>query len=98
MENSNIINQNVEEQKFNKDSHQTITSEDLLVHQEPIAMAMKTMFSILNYEKRILPNVIFNSLVESLKQNLIRSLDNIKVQTESQIVDIDGNSINKENI
>ena len=96
MINDSIGSENVEKDKT---FSQQITSEELMIHQEPIAIAMKTMISILNYERRILPTDIFNALVESLKQNIIKSLDNIKLLTiESENETIADNSASKENI
>ena len=96
MTNASIGQENVEKDKT---FSQQITSEELMIHQEPIAIAMKTMISILNYERRILPTDIFNALVESLKQNIIKSLDNIKLLTiESENETMADNSVSEENI
>lgn len=65
------------------------TSEaEWLVHQEPVASAMKSLMKILEYEKKILAPEEFAQMVDSLKINLNAALDKVKVPNIPQMGDI----------
>lgn len=75
---------------------ENMTEQDLIKHQEPVAAAMRTLMKILEYEKNILPMNIFNSMVDSLKENLNISLDKVKVPNippMSDVVSVNGEPV-----
>ena len=75
---------------------ENMTEQDLIKHQEPVAAAMRALMKILEYEKNILPMNIFNSMVDSLKENLSIALDKVKVPNippMSGIVSVNGEPV-----
>ena len=97
----NAIAQMMQQNGINMGSTGLNTSEnmaeqDLIKHQEPVAAAMRTLMKILEYEKNILPMNIFNSMVDSLKENLNISLDKVKVPNippMSDVVSVNGEPV-----
>ena len=89
----NMLNQILAQQGMQVPNQDFTKEEDLIIHQEPIALAMRTMMKILEYEKRLLPTNVFNPMVDSLKQNIIEALDGVKmpvIPPASEIVSING--------
>ena len=91
----NMLNQMLSQQgmQIPNDSSKELSEQDLLLHQEPIALAMRTMMKILEYEKRLLPMNVFNPMVDSLKENIVQALEGMKmpiIPPASEIVSING--------
>lgn len=89
----NMIQQMMQQQGIQGfQPHQT-PADELMIHQEPIAASVKALIKLLEYEKRHLSIDVFNAMIDSLKQNIITSLDRIKmpvIPPSSEIVSING--------
>lgn len=76
--------------------NQNTKEDDLIVHQEPLAYAMRSLFKIIEYEKRILPTDIFNPMIQSLQDNMNETFEKLKIPNippDSEVVSINGEPV-----
>lgn len=73
------------------------SQDELLIHQEPIAAAMNTLFKIIKYERRFLSPEVYNSLIQSLQEHINQNFEQLKIPqlNMSEIVSINGDPIEK---
>lgn len=90
----NMLQQMLNQQSMNNPQ----TPEDeLLIHQEPLAAAMRTLFKLIEYEKRLLPAEVFTPMIQSLQDNMNQTFEQLKIPNipaNSDIVSINGEKVN----